>query len=90
MTDSSEKDRPEFDRYAHSYDELLEDPIRNLFAHYPLHFHRRKWLLIERLLKRSGVTLRTQRWLELVAAGVSCWNWPVHTVRGLSSLEGEP
>ncbi len=72
MTDSSEKDRPEFDRYAHSYAELLEDPIRNLFAHYPLHFHRRKWLLIERLLKRSGVTLRTQRWLELVAAGVSC------------------
>jgi hypothetical protein len=35
MTDSSEKDRPEFDRYAHSYAELLEDPIRNLFAHHP-------------------------------------------------------
>jgi len=62
---TSEKDRPEFDRYAHSYAELLEDPIRNRFAHDPLHFHRRKWLLIERLLKRSGVTLRTQRWLDV-------------------------
>src|SRR6266702_7658965 len=59
------RDRTGFDRYAHSYAELLEDPIRNRFAHDPLHFHRRKWFLIERLLKRSGVTLTTQRWLDV-------------------------
>jgi SAM-dependent methyltransferase len=62
---TSEKVRPEFDEYADSYSELLDDPIRNRFAHDPLHFHRRKWLLIERLLKRSGVTTRKQRWLDV-------------------------
>src|ERR1700722_17205756 len=62
---TSEKERPEFDQYAHSYAELIDDPIRNRFAHDPLHFHRRKWLLIDRLLKRAGVTARIQRWLDV-------------------------
>jgi SAM-dependent methyltransferase len=62
---TSKRESPEFDRYAHSYAELLEDPIRNRFAHDPLHFHRRKWLLIERLLKHAGVTMSTQRWLDV-------------------------
>ena len=62
---SSEKERPEFDQYADSYAELIDDPIRNRFARDPLHFHRRKWLLIDRLLKRAGVTARTQRWLDV-------------------------
>jgi SAM-dependent methyltransferase len=58
-------ERPEFDQYAHSYAELLDDPIRNRFAHDPLHFHRRKWLLIEKLLKRAGVAPATLRWLDV-------------------------
>jgi SAM-dependent methyltransferase len=55
----------EFDRYAHRYSELLDDPIRNRFAHDPLHFHRRKWLLIKELLKRFDVAAETQRWLDV-------------------------
>jgi SAM-dependent methyltransferase len=62
---TSQKIPPEFDRYAPSYSELLDDPMRNLFAHDPLHFHRRKWLLIRTLLKRFGVAAETQRWLDV-------------------------
>jgi SAM-dependent methyltransferase len=62
---TSEKTPAEFDRYASSYAELLDDPIRNRFAKDPLHFHRTKWLLIQRLLKRAGVILSTQRWLDV-------------------------
>ncbi|MFY9935708.1 MAG: hypothetical protein WAK33_02495, partial [Silvibacterium sp.] len=51
--------RPEFDAYAPSYAELLDDPARNRFAQDPLHFHRRKWLLIQRLLNRAGVNVAT-------------------------------
>jgi SAM-dependent methyltransferase len=56
---------PEFDRYAPSYSALLDDPIRNRFARDPLHFHRRKWLLIRTLLKRFGVAAEMQRWLDV-------------------------
>ena len=62
---TSEDVHPEFDEYAPSYVELLDDPLRNRFAQDPLHFHRRKWLLIEKLLKRAGVTLNAQRWLDV-------------------------
>ena len=57
--------RPDFDRYAPSYAELLDDPIRSRFARDPIHFHRRKWILIERLLKQRGVTPRTLKWLDV-------------------------
>lgn len=56
---------PEFDRYAPSYAELLKDPLRNWFACDPLHFHRRKWALLEALLGRFGVDARTRRWLDV-------------------------
>jgi SAM-dependent methyltransferase len=62
---TSQKTPPEFDRYAASYSTLLDDPIRNGFARDPLHFHRRKWLLIRGLLKRFGVAAETQRWLDV-------------------------
>jgi len=62
---NNKRTRPEFDRYASAYDELLYDPLRNRFARDPIHFHWRKWLLIERLLKRAGVILATQRWLDV-------------------------
>ncbi len=62
---TSQKTPPEFDRYAISYSTLLDDPIRNQFARDPLHFHRRKWLVIRGLLKRFGVAADTQRWLDV-------------------------
>src|SRR5271154_6453039 len=57
--------RAEFDDYAGLYAELLDDPARNRFAQDPLHFHRRKWLLIKGLLNRAGVNVATQRWLDV-------------------------
>ena len=62
---TSEKIPPEFDQFAPSYAELLDDSIRNRFTLDPLHFHRRKWLLIDALLKRFGVEAETQRWLDV-------------------------
>src|SRR5215469_2693272 len=60
-----ESTNPEFDHYASAYDRLLADPLRSRFACDPLHFHRRKWLVLERLLKRVGVDPRSQRWLDV-------------------------
>ena len=56
---------PEFDRYAPSYAELLKDPMRSRFSDDPVHFHRRKVLLIERLLRRIGAVSETLRWLDV-------------------------
>ena len=61
----SDHNAPEFDRYAASYGELLDDPLRNRFAKDPLHFHRRKWLLMRGFLRRSGIDPRTKRWLDV-------------------------
>jgi SAM-dependent methyltransferase len=44
---------------------LLDDPLRSRFTSDPIHFHRRKWILIERLLKRAGVTPEALRWLDV-------------------------
>jgi SAM-dependent methyltransferase len=62
---TSEKVQTEFDLYAPAYAELLDDPMRNKFAQDPLHFHLRKWRLIERLLTRAGITMNMQRWLDV-------------------------
>jgi SAM-dependent methyltransferase len=62
---TSDRPPPEFDQYAHSYAELLDDPLRNRFARDPSHFHRRKWSLIQKLLKRANVTSTTLRWLDV-------------------------
>ena len=62
---NNKRPSPEFDQYASSYASLLDDPVRNRFAHDSLHFHRRKWLLIQRLLKRFGMDMATQRWLDV-------------------------
>ena len=62
---TNEKAGTEFDQYAPTYAELLDDPMRNKFAQDPLHFHRRKWFLIEKLLRRTGIDIRTQRWLDV-------------------------
>ena len=62
---TSAREFVEFDQYAPSYRELLDDPLRNLFTRDPLHFHRRKWLLIQRLLRLAGVKSETKRWLDV-------------------------
>ena len=60
-----EKNSPEFDRFASSYDQLLDDPLRNRFAGDPLHFHRRKWHVIQRLLQSFGMAPESLRWLDV-------------------------
>jgi ubiquinone/menaquinone biosynthesis C-methylase UbiE len=62
---SPENSSPEFDSFGPAYDQLLDDPMRNRFARDPLHFHRRKWLLMQALLKRARVAPETQRWLDV-------------------------
>jgi SAM-dependent methyltransferase len=62
---SSHEQTPEFNQYAPAYAKLLDDPLRNRFARDPLHFHRRKWLLIQSLLQRAGTTPQALRWLDV-------------------------
>jgi SAM-dependent methyltransferase len=62
---ASQNDAPEFDQFAQSYADLLDDPIRERFATDPLHFHRRKWLVLQRLLCRAGVSAASTRWLDV-------------------------
>ncbi len=56
---------PEFDQYARSYADYLDDPLRGRFARDPLHFHRRKWLLIQKLLKQAGMDPARSKWLDV-------------------------
>lgn len=65
LPNASCKDKPEFDRYACAYDELLTDPARDHFAQDPLHFHKRKWIIMQRLLKRAGADASSLRWLDV-------------------------
>lgn len=55
----------EFEKYAPTYDELLDDPARNRFTRDPLHFHWRKWIVIERLLSKRGLTPQEMTWLDV-------------------------
>lgn len=55
----------EFDQYAPSYSLLLQDLLRSRFAQDPLHFHRRKWLVIQSTLKRAGLDPSKRRWLDV-------------------------
>jgi len=61
----SEKHFAEFDQFAATYGDLLDDPLRSRFAKDPLHFHRRKWLMMKTLLQRSGIDPGTKRWLDV-------------------------
>jgi len=61
----SDRDAPEFDQFAATYGELLDDPLRNRFAKDHLHFHRRKWLVMQALLRRSGIDPGTKGWLDV-------------------------
>jgi SAM-dependent methyltransferase len=62
---ASDTEKPEFDHYASTYNELLTDPVRGHFAQDPLHFHKRKWILMQRLLKQAGRDAGSLRWLDV-------------------------
>lgn len=55
----------EFDHYASSYDQLLEDPLRTGFASDSLHFCRRKWLVLDRMLRSAGRQPASMAWLDV-------------------------
>lgn len=61
---NDEKTSSEFDQYANQYSDLLTDPLRNRFTRDPIHFYQRKWIVIERLLRRAGVAPAALRWLD--------------------------
>jgi SAM-dependent methyltransferase len=44
---------------------LINDPLRNRFTRDPIHFHRRKWILIERLLRDAGRAPEEMKWLDV-------------------------
>jgi SAM-dependent methyltransferase len=55
----------EFDRYAHSYSELLRDPIRDRFSADGRFFHERKWMLIHEFLAARQLELASLSWLDV-------------------------
>jgi ubiquinone/menaquinone biosynthesis C-methylase UbiE len=55
----------EFDHFASSYDQLLDDPLRIGFASGPLHFCRRKWLVLDRMLRSIGRRPESMAWLDV-------------------------
>ena len=59
------QETPEFDEYAHSYTQLLEDSMRKRFTQDPLYFHKRKWMLLEKLLLTVGRDPGTMKWLDV-------------------------
>lgn len=62
---SKEIEVPEFERYASSYEELIDDPLRNRFAQTPNHFHARKWAVLRRLLTSAGADSSMLKWLDV-------------------------
>ncbi len=55
----------EFDYFASSYDQLLDDPLRMSFASDALHFCRRKWFVLDRMLRRVGRESESLSWLDV-------------------------
>jgi ubiquinone/menaquinone biosynthesis C-methylase UbiE len=55
----------EFDKYAHDYQELLREPIRDRFARDPLFFTERKWILLREFFERIGRSTRSMSWLDV-------------------------
>jgi len=55
----------EFDKYAATYEELLNDPIRNRFAPGSAFFFERKWLLIAEYFNRIGLQTSNAGWLDV-------------------------
>lgn len=62
---TSDPGRPEFDRYARQYEELLRDPIRDRFAGDSDFFMARKWDLLEAFLRRDNPARAGGNWLDV-------------------------
>ena len=57
--------REEFDEYAASYKDLLQDPIRDKFAADGAFFAERKWILIRDFFARRKRDLGKMAWLDI-------------------------
>jgi SAM-dependent methyltransferase len=57
--------KPEFERYAANYSDLLRDPIRDGFAGDPAFFHRRKWMVIRDFLAGRNLDSSKLTWLDV-------------------------
>ena len=55
----------EFDAYNASYQQLLDDPIRNVFAGGFRFFHQRKWWLIQEYLRSKVRDTEKLSWLDV-------------------------
>ncbi|HVO60877.1 MAG TPA: class I SAM-dependent methyltransferase [Terriglobales bacterium] len=57
--------RPEFDNYASSYEELLKDPVRDRFGGSPDFFHLRKRDLIRSYFRHRNLKTDSMRYLDV-------------------------
>jgi ubiquinone/menaquinone biosynthesis C-methylase UbiE len=55
----------EFDQFAESYSQRLDDPLRERFASDAIHFHVRKLDLIQQVLSDRGLRTATMRWIDV-------------------------
>jgi SAM-dependent methyltransferase len=55
----------EFDHYAHKYEDLLKDPIRDAFTGNTAFFAERKWILIRSYFAARGRDLSRMNWLDV-------------------------
>lgn len=57
--------KPEFDRFADDYSQLLRDPIRDCFATTPEFFFERKWQQLVEYMKEVGMRPESAAWLDV-------------------------
>ncbi len=57
--------KPEFERYAAGYSDLLQDPVRDAFASDSDFFHQRKWAVIRDFLESHGLDKSKLKWLDV-------------------------
>jgi len=58
---------PEFDGYAHTYQEMVREPIRDRFARNPQFFDERKWILLRDFFKARQRSTGSMSWLDVGA-----------------------
>jgi ubiquinone/menaquinone biosynthesis C-methylase UbiE len=57
--------QPEFDQYAHDYQGLLREPIRDRFAQDPRFYTERKWILLREFFRRRRQSTKLMSWLDV-------------------------
>ena len=57
--------KPEFDRYAKEYEELIQDPLKVRLSSDPQFFHLRKWILLRRFYERRKIPTGELWWLDV-------------------------